>query len=160
MRERLLAVCDRTSLVRKFRRKDWISGANGAVLRSLQCARNARGLVVAALATAAITSSRAKKSRQSGICRRYSWASRSALLPGLSICLKATTPCPRSAGFSSGKLGASIRLSVATHQICFTKGSFYPIPVSRYRFFAAPRHSRGGPFLFARGARVQPEQLS
>jgi hypothetical protein len=34
-RERLLAVCDQTSLVRKTRRKDWISGANGAVLHSL-----------------------------------------------------------------------------------------------------------------------------
>jgi hypothetical protein len=34
-------VCDQTSLVRKTRRKDWISGANGAVLRSLWRARRA-----------------------------------------------------------------------------------------------------------------------
>jgi hypothetical protein len=33
--EQLFAVCDQTSLVGKTRRKDWISAANGAVLRSL-----------------------------------------------------------------------------------------------------------------------------
>jgi hypothetical protein len=33
---RLFAVCDQTSLVGKTRRKDWLSGANGAVLHSVR----------------------------------------------------------------------------------------------------------------------------